>query len=116
MIRSQQMEVTWQNYIYAVFHNDDSTPTKRRRKVALALGVFKGVIPPDKIPTLTPKLAQLYHDLALRTLHRDVRALRLQGLLLSGIGGVSANLDLVKAFLPTTGAALADETSQERAS
>lgn len=107
MIRSQQMDVTWENYVYSLFRKDeDSAPTKRQRAIALELGRSKAVIPIEKISSLTPKLAVLYFGKTPRTVYRDVVNLRHQQLVLVEPGGIRANLDLIKAFLPLKGAAL----------
>lgn len=107
-IRSQQVEVVWENYVYAIFKKDeDSRTTQRRREVALALGTTTQPVPQDLIRTLTPKLALKYYGLTSRTLARDIHALRELELITSSQRGLAPNLQLVRAFMPLTGKALA---------
>ncbi|MDX2261100.1 MAG: Fic family protein [Gemmatimonadales bacterium] len=115
VIRTQQIGVTWTNYIYSAFRTrEESVTAKRRRDLALALGAIDGAVSMDKLTTLTPKLAQAYHQRTYRTLQRDVMALVEQHLLVPSAKGVRANLGLVRAFMPAKGAALQPEESERR--
>jgi Fic family protein len=100
LIRTQQTEVTWIDYIHTVFQQHPSTTARRQREVALALGGVKEPVILEKIPLLTPTLAKMYAARTLKTVRRDVAVLRKMRLVTTGPKGASANLDIIRAFMP----------------
>ncbi len=115
VIQSLQLEVTWQNYVYGIFRKDEDTASARRqREIALELGRVLKAVHSEDISSLSPKLTRMYHGKTVRTLQRDLRALRGRDLIRFKKDGIRAHLGLVRAFLPEKGAALPTNAETER--
>ena len=99
VIRDQQMEVTWENYVHAMFR-DQETPAKRRQKHLILDMTRDEVVPTNRLRQVSPRVMGEYLGKTSKTVTRDVNALVGFGLLRRTRGGVIANRDLIKAFLP----------------
>lgn len=100
LVRSQQMQVTWINYVHERFQNKRMTDTQRRRReVVLAMKTGQPV-PKSEIPNLNTDIARLYATKGDKTISRDVNALEKEGLLHKTRGGYLPATDIVEAFLP----------------
>ncbi|MFI6332956.1 Fic family protein [Micromonospora chersina] len=98
-IGQEQMRVTWENFVHQSIHSD--SPAKRRQKaVVLDLTEQPTPVPTSKIPELTPRLAAEYATKGEKTLSRDVNVLVKMGLVKRVRGGLLANTDIIRAFLP----------------
>lgn len=111
MVRYQQMQVSWVNYVHEQFSREAaSKATSRQRSLVLAMPMGKAV-PRSDLAGLTPKLAQLYASAGPRTLSRDLNHLVTMGLLRKcGSRGYEADSDVVRAFLPP----MADPSNDRR--
>ncbi len=98
-IREEQLIVAWRDLVYSRFR-DKSQPSVRHRNLVLDLSLQKKPVPVAEISGLTPRLAQAYALLSMRTLIRDVRQLVDDQLLEVTSEGVQANLKLIWAFVP----------------
>ncbi|KAB1111976.1 Fic family protein [Micromonospora aurantiaca (nom. illeg.)] len=99
VIRKEQMRVTWENFVHQSFHSD--SPAKRRQKmVVLDLTTHGAPVPTSKLPELTPRLATEYATKGDKTLSRDVNVLTDMKLIKRVRGGLIANTELIRAFLP----------------
>ncbi|MER6970518.1 Fic family protein [Nocardioides sp. NPDC000445] len=99
VIREEQMEVTWENYVHSHFR-DHETPARRRQK-HLVLDMPKGeVVPIGKLREVSMRVALEYSSKTAKTVTRDVNALTDWGLVRRVRGGVIANRKVIKAFLP----------------
>ncbi len=101
MVRHQQVQATWVNFVYEQFSREAKTKaTDRQRSLVLAMPMHGTVIRSD-LAGLTPKLAQLYASAGPRTLSRDLNHLISMGLLRRRGGrGYEVCSDVVLAFLP----------------
>lgn len=101
MVRFQQIEVAWINYVHERFALLPNTPASHReRSLVLAMPMGRPV-PRDDLEGLTPKIAKLYAGAGPRVLSRDLNKLEKLGLIgRAGGGGYVARADLVQAFLP----------------
>lgn len=100
MVREQQIEVAWVNFVHEQFASQPNTKaSNRQRTLVLALPVGRAV-PRMDLPGLSPKLAIMYADVGPRVLPRDLN--QLQKLNLVGRAGRAyfARNDIVQAFLP----------------
>lgn len=100
LIRRQQMEVTWVNYVHSQFQGRRMTETQRRRR-ELVLGMKAGeVVARDAIPELSPSIARLYATVGSKTVTRDLNALVKANLLKRVRGGFEPRTEVIEAFLP----------------
>ena len=100
MVRWQQIEVTWINYVHDRFASQPNTDaTHRARSLVLAMPMDKPV-PREDLEGLTPKVAKLYAGRAPSSLSRDLNKLEKLGLIGLEVDGYIARSDLMLAFLP----------------
>ena len=100
MIREQQWEVAWRDFVYRSFGADPPAPRARQCQLVLALGGRGGFVPIDKLPTLSAQLAAVYARRSSRVLYRDVTELVRRDLVERTPAGVRAKKELILAFLP----------------
>jgi Fic family protein len=99
-IREEQLRVTWENFVHEAFRDGD-TPAKRRQKhIVLDLTGRSEPIPQSKLPELSPRVAIGYAGKSSKTITRDVNELLSRKLIRRVRGGVIANIDQIRAFLP----------------
>jgi Fic family protein len=100
MVRSQQIEVAWINYVHERFSSLPNTPASHReRSLVLSMPMDKPV-PRDELAGLTRKLAKMYAETGPRVLSRDLNKLEKLGLIGQTSRGYVARAGLVQAFLP----------------
>jgi len=100
VIREQQWEVAWRDFVYQGFGANPPAPQARQCQLVLALGGQGGFVPIDKLPTLSAELAAVYARRSSRVLYRDVTELLRRGLVERTPAGVRAKKELILAFLP----------------
>jgi hypothetical protein len=100
VIRDQQMDVTWVNYVHDRFQRDKSHSGRRRRSLVLALSLAEEPIPKNEIPRLTGELAAEYAQKTPKTVSRDLNALLDMRLIARTPDGYVASKDRILAFLP----------------
>ncbi|MHB0981483.1 MAG: Fic family protein [Thermoleophilia bacterium] len=99
VIRTQQLGVTWQNYVHEMFRDQD-TPAARRRK-HLVLDMPDGAVSRSELMFVSARVAQAFAEKGEKTLTRDLNALeRLNLIIRLGRGSYQANRDTILAFLP----------------
>jgi Fic family protein len=100
MVRTQQIQVAWINYVHERFASQPDTPASHReRSLVLAMPMGKPV-PRGDLEGLTPKLAKLYAGAGPRVLSRDLNKLENLGLIGRTEHGFIALAGVVQAFLP----------------
>jgi Fic family protein len=99
-IRLQQWDVTWRNYVYERFRDQDTIVATRRRDLVLELGHIAEATSASKILELTPRLARLYAKKSMRSLLRDLDELETMRLITRQSGSVRAAKEVILAFLP----------------
>jgi Fic family protein len=104
MVREQQIQVAWVNYVHEQFASQPNTKASdRQRSLVLAMPVDR-TVPRGDLEGLTPKIAKLYAGAGPRVLSRDLNRLeRLQLIHRSG-RGYRARAEVVQAFLPPVAA------------
>ncbi|MDP0496011.1 MAG: Fic family protein [Verrucomicrobiota bacterium JB024] len=102
LIRTQQQNVAWENYVHDKFRQYKPSPTqKRRRDLVLELTKHNWKQVSD-IPDMSPTLAREYANAGERMLQRDLNAINKMDLILRRHGEVRARKELISAFLPAT--------------
>jgi Fic family protein len=100
MVRYQQIQVAWVNYVHERFTSLPNTnASARQRSLVLAMPMSESVRR-DDLEGLTPKIAKLYASAGPRVLSRDLNRLGRLGLVYRWRGGYRANAEIVQAFLP----------------
>ncbi len=101
MIRSQQWQVSWENYVHEVFREGKaSTNQKRRRDLVLDLSTQGDFVEVSRISQLTPRLAVAYAGTTERVLRFDLSEVEKMGLIERQPGKVRAKREIILAFLP----------------
>lgn len=100
VIRDQQWDVVWRNYVHELFRDKNSASDVRRRHLILDLGAHEEAIPVAKLSELTPRLAKAYATKSSKTVQRDVNELERMQLIERLPGGFRARRENILAFLP----------------
>ena len=98
LVRHQQMDVTWRNYVHETLGG--SAANTRKRHLVLDLALQKEPVPISDLSTISGRVARDYAGVSERTLTRDVKELISDNYLIREKGGIVANTALITAFLP----------------
>lgn len=100
MVRVQQLEVAWVNYVHELFAalpNTKASDRQRSLVLAMPMGVL---VPRSDLEGLTPKIAKMYAGAGPRVLSRDLNQLSSLSLIRRSGRGYRARSEVVEAFLP----------------
>jgi len=100
VIRAQEEQVVWRDYVNERFHGKTSEANARRRDVAIALWGAEESVPLQKIPELNTDLARRYGQKTGKTLSRDLNALIAMGLVARDGRAYRARTEIMRQFLP----------------
>ena len=100
VIRDQQIDTAWINYVHDCFRRDKSNSGRRRRSLVLALSGIPTPVQKSTIPRLTTDLAAEYAKKTPKTVSRDLNALVEMDLIVKSPNGYSAAKSRILAFLP----------------
>lgn len=100
LIREQQWDVTWENYVHDLFREKKSIAETRQKWLALDLGDSAEPVTHSGIRELSPRLAREYANKTDKTLQRDIGALEELGLIERSPKGIRAKREIILAFLP----------------
>jgi Fic family protein len=104
MVRANQIEVAWVNYVHERFASQPNTKASSRQRALVLAMRTNVVVPRDDLEGLTPKVAKLYAAAGPRTLSRDLNTLIALELIRPVGGGYCTRSDVVQAFLPPVAA------------
>jgi Fic family protein len=100
MVRVQQIEVAWVNYVHERFTSLPNTEASDRERSLVLAMPMAAPVSRDDLEGLSPKIAKLYAGKGPRVLSRDLNKLG-QLKLIAKVGrGYQARADVVQAFLP----------------
>ena len=104
VIREQQWNDTWKNYVHEMFKDKVSVADQRRRHLILDLSEKKELVSYAKLIEISPRITIAYARKTNKTLSRDVKILLNMGLIRiedtkSGAVGLMAHKELIHAFL-----------------
>ena len=102
LIKQQQLQVHWINYIHSKFGDKDSPANIRRRRLVIDLSSSDASIPTSKIRYISPRIAEAYANKTDKTIMRDINRLIKMGLVERRKKGVRATPEIMLAFLPGT--------------
>ena len=101
LIRHQQCDIVWRNYVHEMFKDQTSESAVRQRHLALDLSLTTDEsIRISKIPEISMRMAVAYANKTRKTMVRDVNKLIKMGLLKRTKEGVRATREVILAFLP----------------
>ncbi len=111
LVRAQQLEVAWRNYVHETFRTRGGSDSVAKRRSELVLELSgRDPVPFGEIATLTPHLALRYPPRRMKTLRRDLNELEKMGLVEATVRGHwRARIELIAAFLPARRSARAIE-------
>jgi Fic family protein len=102
VIRTQQLRIAWQDFVYEMFSNKNSSADIRRRKLLLDLSSVNDAVPKNLIPNISVDIAREYANKTSKTLGRDLNVLKDMGLVREEKEGYVASKERILAFLPVT--------------
>ena len=115
VVRDQQIEVAWINFVHRAFHGLHGATADRRRDLVLQMSApAHRSSPPamDQIPLLNPHLAKLYAAKSSKTLRRDLNELVQMGLVRADSDGrFKVAMEIMSAFLPARRSLVAPPTT-----
>ena len=100
VIREQQWDVTWRNFVHETFKDKNSAVDVRRRHLVLDLSRIKEPVPISKIGEISVRVGVAYDGKAQKTISRDIEYLRNLKLLIKEHGKIRANKSAILSFLP----------------
>lgn len=101
VIREQQMDVTWRNYVHEFMRrHEEKKAFKRRKTLVLDVSTQPRPVGLAEMQFMTPAVAAAYKKLQPRTVRRDVEWLVDAGLLIHADGGYTANKQTILAYMP----------------
>jgi len=98
IVKSAQMEVTWENYVHEIFRDQDTPARRRQKHIALDLPAGEAT-PRGKIRGISPRVAEEYAGKTAKTVSRDLNALAELRLIIRRPNGVLPRRSLTSAFL-----------------
>lgn len=100
MVRVQQLQVAWVNYVHERFAALPNTKASARQRSLVLAMPMTGIVPRGDLEGLTPKIAKLYASAGPRVLPRDLNQLIKLGLIRRLRRGYRTRSEIVQAFLP----------------
>ena len=100
VIRAEQQMVTWENFVHESFRDQDTPARRRQKHIVLDLTGHPQPVAAAKLPELSGRVALAYAGRGDKTVSRDVNELLSLGLVRKVAGGLVANVDIIRAFLP----------------
>jgi hypothetical protein len=104
MIRREQMNVTWENYVHELFRDMDTPARRRQKHIVLDLPADLQPVSRARLRDLSLRIALGYAGKTSKTVTRDLNWLQEMDLIRRTKGGVIANRQLIQAFLPVRAA------------
>ena len=112
LVRSQQWDVAWRDYVHEAFHDETGSVARRRRNLILDLSDQAEGVPRAKVSQVSPRVAGAYATVTDMTLTRDLIELAKMGLLVKEPSGWRARRESILAFLPRGGLAALEAEQQ----
>jgi Fic family protein len=100
VIREQQLDVAWRNYVHETFSEDTTQTAMRQRQLLLDLSLQSRPVPKSNIMGISPNVAMSYAGKTAKTMTRDLNDLVDMGLLEVDRGMVRPRKEIIRAFLP----------------
>ena len=96
----QQLETTWQNYVYERFRSRHSLSDDRRRNLVFDLTSQPGPVLRENIPSISARIAAEYAKKTPKTLARDLNELIAMELIRKTPEGYRPNVEVLRGMFP----------------
>jgi cell filamentation protein, protein adenylyltransferase len=100
LIRKQQFEDRWEQFVYESFGSAITPAMRRRRQLVISISKANRPVPRQELNILTPEVAILYGGKGARTLTRDVNEVLKMDLIYETADGYLPRWERIRAFLP----------------
>jgi Fic family protein len=100
VIRNEQFNDRWEQYVYETFGPNTSPTAVRQRRLVLAVSRAPGPVVRGELRRLTPELAEAYATKTGKTLSRDINQLIAMGLIQRTAHGFVSRKETLEAFKP----------------
>jgi Fic family protein len=100
VIQQQQLLVAWRDFVYEHFRDKTGKINERLRKLVLDLSALKEPVVLNKLPLVSPRVAELYATKTQKTIRRDVTELLKHNLIRREGNGYVSNKEIMLSFLP----------------
>ncbi len=100
LVREQQWDVAWRNYVDELFKGSRGTAPDRQRRLLLELSQRAEWTDISEIENLSPEIARQYASKTAKTISRDINALIGRQLLERREKQIRARKELILSFLP----------------
>jgi hypothetical protein len=102
VVREQQLDVVWRNYVHESFKDQEKSPAQLRCKhLILDLATKGDFVPRRELITVSARVMNDYQGKGDRTLARDLNSLREMGMIVHDAKlGYRAKRELISAFMP----------------
>jgi len=99
VIQQQQLLVAWRDFVYEQFRDKTGKINERLRKLVLDLSALKEPVVLNKLPLVSPRVAELYATKTQKTIRRDVTDLLKHNLIRREGNGYVSNKEIMLSFL-----------------
>ncbi len=100
LIREEQWELAWENYVHERFRDKNSIASVRQRHLLLDLSKRAKATTVSEVPNISTRLAAAYSGKHRKTIVRDLNTLIEMGLVMHVEAGYRARKERILAFLP----------------
>lgn len=100
LIREQQLDVVWRNYVHELYRNEKSANAERQKHLILDLSRLGTSVDKVALVSVSARVASAYAPVHPKTLQRDLHDLINKGLLEFKDGKYRARTEIIIAFLP----------------
>lgn len=100
VIKSQQFDDRWEQFVYETFGNHHTAAHLRRRQLVLDLSKARRPVPKSGLSKLSPEVAAQYGGKEIKTLTRDINELVRLDLIRQTSAGFLPRKERIRAFLP----------------
>ncbi len=100
LIRKEQWDIIWRNYIHETFKDKNTKTEVRRRRLVLDLSLHPNPVHESAIITTSKRVMKSYQGKTHKTLSRDLNKLVEMGLIERTPEGIRPKREIILAFLP----------------
>ena len=100
LIRKEQWNIIWRNYIHETFKDKTTKADVRRRRLVLDLSLQHDLVHESGVTLISKRVMEVYQGKTRKTLSRDLNRLVDMGLIERTPDGIRPKREIILAFLP----------------